>query len=387
VAFNQSSNKSNSRSAAVPGPAGTAPSAGAERPDFALAELLGQELAQPLSDMQSALQDIETNKNFTRDDFNRLSASIKSARKLAMQSQQIARLAGGRLRQSHENLKLDAMVLAAMQERSREFRKKGIEIFQRIRPVEVIVDAGLLHSLIDAAFDWAAGLGSKLTVTLEMQNWPEHGLLTFKTKRAVSGRTIDSQANETEGDPSRDSVGWYLISEIAQAMGLLVNRTSSDQETRLVVEFSRTVKRLEGLTVVEMESGPESLYGNSRPMSGSRILLITDDVRLQLEVRQICTGTGMVLDSVANASHAVRFCEMESPTLVIIDEYMRDPVFEQLHQDLRNRDPNFPFIEIAATPNTFEMAGWTSESMSRLSKDALQMHLATILAAELTKVI
>jgi CheY-like chemotaxis protein len=250
----------------------------------------------------------------------------------------------------------------------------------------VFVDAGLLHSLIDAAFDWAAGLGRKLTVTLQMQNWPEHGMLAFKTKRAVSGKTLDAQAHETEGDPSCDSVGWYLINEIAQAMGVLVSRTSSDHDTSLVIEFSRTVKRLEGLTVVELEAGPESLYGASKPMAGVRILLITDDARLQVDVRQICTGTGMVLDCVANASQAVRFCELESPTLVIIDEYMRDPVFDQLHDDLRNGDPNFPFIEIAAAPSTLEMAGWTSESMSRLSKDALQLHLAEILSVELAKV-
>jgi len=37
---------------------------------------------------------------------------------------------------------------------------------------------------------------------------------------------------------------------------------------------------------------------------------------------------------------------MESPALVIIDEHMRDRVFEELHDELRNSDPNFPFIEI-----------------------------------------
>lgn len=356
------------------------------RPDFALAGMLGEEVAQLLADMQSVLAQVETSKSFTHHNFADLSVGIESARKLAMQGQQIARLAGGRLRQSHENLKLDAMVLSALQERASMFRKRGIEVFHRVRPVEVIVDAGLLHSLIDAALDWAAGLGRKLTVTLEMKNWPEHGLLVFKTSNAISDRTTASMPLEADGDPANDSVGWYLVREISEAMGLLVSRTTSEQESSLTLEFSRTVKRLEGLTVVETESGPESLYGLSRPMAGARILLITDDARLQIEVRSICHGTGLVLDCVANASQAVRFCEMESPTLVIIDEHMRDRIFDELYDDLRNADPYFPFVEIAAAPSTLEMAGWTSESMSRLSKDVLHTHLASVLAAELAKV-
>ena len=47
-----------------------------------------------------------------------------------------------------------------------------------------------------------------------------------------------------------------------------------------------------------------------------------------------------------SATLAVRFCEMESPALVIIKEHIRDCVFDELHDDLRNSDPNFPFIEI-----------------------------------------
>lgn len=248
--------------------------------------------------MQSVLLKVESSKCFTHNNFTDLGSGIESARKLAMQGQQIARLAEGQLRQSRETLKLDAMVLSALQERARVFRKRGIEIFHRVRPVEVIVDAGLLHSLIDAALDWAAGLRRKLTVTLEMKNWPEHGLLMFKTSDAISDTTSDQNPHKPTSAPSDDSVNWYLILEIARAMKLLVSRTSSAQESSLLLEFLRTVNRLEGLTVVEMEIGPESLYGLSKPMAVARVLLISDDARLQIEIKAIFHGTGLVLDCV-----------------------------------------------------------------------------------------
>jgi hypothetical protein len=61
-------------------------------------------------------------------------------------------------------------------------------------------------------------------------------------------------------------------------------------------------------------------------------------------------------------------------------------VFDDLYEVLRRTDPDFPFIEIAAAANTLEMAGWTSDSMSRLSRDALAGHLAATIMMDLAKV-
>ena len=311
-----------------------------------------------------------------------LTSAVTLANKLAMQSQQVARLASGRLRQSHEKLNLDVVLSTALQERAETFRNYGVEIFQRIHPVEVIVDAGLLYSLIEAALDWACGLGRKLTVTLEIKNWPEHGLLILKTSHVLA----NSHADGESGDPSEDTVGWYLIHAISEAMGLSINRIAAIAETSLIIEFTRTVKRLSGLTAVEMQTGPESMYGDSRAMAGSRLLVITDDARLQAEIRSICRGTGLVVDCVLNAEQGIRFCELQLPHLVIIDQYMRGYLFNQLYEDLRKTDPSFPFIEIASSANTLEMAGWTSDTMSRLSRDVLGRHLAESIVMELSKV-
>ncbi len=351
-------------------------------PDFKLAGIIGLQLSEPLRAMQTVLENIEQTQSFSQSHMLALNASVAEARLLAMQSQQIARLASGRLRQSHETMKLDVLVLTALQDRSQAFRQRGIEVFQRIRPVEVIVDAALLHSLVDAALDWAAGLGRKLTVTLEMKNWPENGLLTLKTSDVVSN-PLGSLDEASQGD---DTVGWYLLNEICQAMGLSIKRTQSNADTSLSIEFTRTVKRLGGLSAVEMETGPESMYGESRPMAGTQLLIITDDVRLQSEIRTIFQGTGLVVDCVSNAGQGFRFCEMQLPNLVMIDQQMRSPVFDQLYEDLRKTDPDFPFIEIASAPNTLEMAGWTSDSMSRLSRDVLASHLAETVMMDLAKV-
>ena len=166
--------------------------------DYALSGVIGRQFSAPLARMQKALEEIETTQHFSPKNMMVLSSGVNLANKLAMQSQQIARLAGGRLTQSHEKLKLDTLLSTALEERAEQFRNGGIEVFQRINPVEVIVDAGLLYSLIEAALDWACGLGRKLTVTLEIKNWPEHGLLILKTSHVVAS----SHEDEGDGHPS-----------------------------------------------------------------------------------------------------------------------------------------------------------------------------------------
>ena len=65
---------------------------------------------------------------------------------------------------------------------------------------------------------------------------------------------------------------------------------------------------------------------------------------------------------------------------------MRDHIFDELREDLRRTDPNFPFIEIATESNALEMAGWMSDGMTRVSRDTLSTQLSPILVMELAKV-
>ncbi|MBC7719258.1 MAG: hypothetical protein H7Z77_05645 [Chitinophagaceae bacterium] len=46
-------------------------------------------------------------------------------------------------------------VIDAMKDRKQTFRESGVELYQQIQPVEVIVDASLMSSLIKEALDWA----------------------------------------------------------------------------------------------------------------------------------------------------------------------------------------------------------------------------------------
>ena len=165
-----------------------------------------------------------------------------------------------------------------------------------------------------------------------------------------------------------------------------VEKQCSSQGISVLLEFSRTVKRLKGMTAVEMDTGFDSLHGESRPMPGLRLLVITNDEMLRMEVLSISRKLSLIVDFAPSTSQGMRYCELDPPHMVVIDERIRDDVFDELMTALRRTDPNYPFVEIADQSNTLEVAGWMSDSMTRLSRDALRTQLPSILVLELAKV-
>lgn len=362
----------NPRSSPAPAPAPA-------RTDWQLAGVIGSQLADPLAAMQHVLQEFDRTQNISGSQMQLLKLSLDSARDVARKSQQITRLAGGRLRQSHERLRLDELLRDALLARTKAFQQRGVELHHSLRTVEVIVDAALLSSLMDAALDWALSMGSRLVVTLGMKNWPEHGMLTLKASESVSYGAFN---DDRQGG---DTLGWYLLSEIARAMGVSVDRVNTATDVSLTIEFPRTVKHLEGLTAVELDTEGDSISSEFKPLAGHRLLVITQDEKLRLETLAVTRQLGLEVTFTPSTAKGMRFCEGDMPHLVIIDERLRDAVFDELQESLRKLEPNFPFIEIASKANTFEVADWTSASMTRVSHDCMRAQMPHILTMELAK--
>lgn len=358
-----------------------------DRRDLALVGEIGLTLSNPVLAIQRVLEDLGTTRVPTQAQIGQLTSALKSVRTIARHSQQIARLGSGRLRQSHEKLKLNILVLEALQEREPLFKQLGVELYHGIKPVEVIVDAGLLICLLDAALEWALSIGRRLIITLEMKNWPEHGILLIRASDKPRRGDSGSDSDRIDEDEEMGSVlAWALLAETAGAMGVSVDRITSASESAVMIEFARTVKRLEGLTAIEVDTGFDTLQGESKSMAGHRVLVISRDDMLRTDIQNTARMMGLTTDFVTTSRQAVNFCCLETPHMVIIDERVRDDTFDELCENLRKTDLNYPFIEITNQSNVLEMAGWMSDSMTRVSRDSLHAKLGSILAMELAKV-
>ena len=120
-------------------------------------------------------------------------------------------------------------------------------------------------------------------------------------------------------------------------------------------------------------------------MTGHRVLIITNDNLLRHETQNAARSMDVMVDFVLNSQLGMRFCELKIPHVVIIDERLHDDIFDALSKKLRKTDPNYTIIEIASESNLLEMAGWMSDSMTRISRDGARNQLTSILAMELAK--
>jgi hypothetical protein len=362
----------------------TPPAPSQEQPDFALAGIIGATLATPLQRMKNIIDEFGQTKKISRAQLNELKRALAASDKVARQAQQIARLSEGRLRQSHERLPLGKLLEEALADRAAQFTLGGVELAHNIRPVEVIVDPGLLSSLLDASLDWALGLGKRLSVSLTIKNWPEHALLQVRSSEPVM-----TEGHSQDLSDRGDAMDWQLLVQLARAMGVSVQREFAPGSATVTLEFARTVKQLEGITAMEIDSGDgdsiASGHSGSRPLAGHRLLLATGDPMVRAEVQAAAGLLGLVVDTVATSRQAVRAVELDRPHMLIIDERVRDSAVDGLIEDLKRHNPNFGLLEVADDANTFAIASWMSDTNTRVSRDLLRAQLPSLLTLELAK--
>lgn len=347
-------------------------------PNYALVGQFGAELAEPINTMHRIVQAFNQSRHMSHAHMVSLVASVETALHLTRQSQQIARLAEGRLRQSHERISLDELLHQTLAGFAPALKARGIEIHRNIKPVEIIVDPGLLSSLVESAVTWGCSQGKRVVVSLGIKNWPEHGMLAIKA----------SNPNATRGAPvEADTVVWQLLVLTAQVMGVTLEREiTAEGEATLLLEFARTVRQFEGVTSFEMDiSGDSSFHNGTKPMAGMRILLITNDPMVKVEVEAAGKLLGLLVDRVPSVEQAQRYVKLGMPHLVVIDERLNDDSFGRLQNDITATNPNLGFIEIADESNVFEISSWMSDSLTRVSRDVMRAQLPSVLTLELAR--
>ena len=346
--------------------------------DLTLLAQFASELAGPINAMHSIVLEFSRNHHITHAEMLTLVESVEGARRITRQSQQIARLAEGKLRQSHERIQLDDLLQRTLKERAAGLQARGVELVRNIKPVEIIIDPGLLFSLVETAMDWASSNAKVIIVSLAIKNWPEHGLLTIK----ASGLSAEGQQAMRA-----DSLTWQLLTHTASAMGVTPEREITlNGEVVVRLEFARTVKQFQGLTAMEIDSsGDSSFHNGTKPLAGLRVLLVSADSFVRGEVESAGRRLSLQVDSVQSVEKAKAYVKLAMPHLLVIDERLSDDDFEVLQSELRQVEPNLGFIEIADQSNTFEVSSWMSDSMTRISRESLRAQLPSVLTLELAR--
>lgn len=375
----------NEQVAAPPVAAGPVPVEGAVAPGLhpEIVGTIGEEFAHSLTQAMDLVLQAAANPRLAGITLSRTHFLVDVLRRKAMSLQQISRLAQNRVRQSHEKLALHEVAQTVLDERSAEHKAAGMIVNTRFKAVEIIVDPGLLMSLIGAALDWVTEFGTVVRMTSGMKNWPQHGQLGFTAAQGV--RTQEDIDHKTTVN---QSIAWHLLQQTALAMGVGLQMQETVYERSLMIEFPRTVVALEGMTMVEMDAGPaHDSFGsvNSNFIAGHQIMVISADYNFYKQVRDICKGLSLHCEQAPSVQEAERLCEKRVPHLIVCEESLADDRYDALLDDLDRHSPGFPTILVGDGGHGFELSGWSGNNKSRISRKQVAEQLPSALTVELTR--
>lgn len=346
---------------------------------------IGQEIASPLTAALERVTTLIATGRIDRAGLRALRDEIEHARNAGMICQQLSRLAGGRVAQSHEKVHLTHTLQSVLAHRAREMQAHGTQVKQVLQPVEVIADAPLLFGLLNALLDWSMSCAhGSIDFTIDTKPWPAYGRLVCR----FPYRPLDEAERQSIGHPTAelDSLVWRLLEHTAHAIGLTLLRDKDGAHIQLTLEFPRTINPL--LESIQPTSASASDFVdsvNSKPLAGSHVLVISSRRDTRVQVREAIKHMGLVVDFVSSVEEAIEFCSDGLPHAIVIESVLKGARFKQLAADIRKEVPEFVFIEIDENGADFQISTVSTSGHARLGRDAIMSALPSALIYELTR--
>ncbi len=403
-----------------------------------IVQQLGAEVAGPLSTALERIQELISTGQIDRQGLRALRDSVAQAREAGMVTQQLARLASGRLRLARERVHLTQVMRGVLAQRSRETQARGIQVRQLLQPIEIMTDGSLLFSLLNAVMDWAlANTHSSLEMRLDLTPWPTKARLVcrFAHRSLDLGNAPTVTLSDTP--ESLNSLTWRLIEQTALTMGVLPLREDEAGITLLTLEFPHIAseERPAGAGSLSEKGGagastaggtsssvPSSVAAsgtgsasssdrasrpsthspsvshlldrddtlpphNSKPLAGCHLLIVSARKELRQEIQDAVRHMGLIVDTVASMNEALEFCEEGLPHGIAFEQSLHGPDFDRLHADVTAEVPGFSFIEVRDGEQPTQLSTATPDRLARIARSHLGDALPSVLLFELSKAI
>jgi len=348
---------------------------------------LGAEMAMPLTAALDRVQSLVSTGRIDKSSLRSLGEEIQRARHISMSGQQLARLASGRVRQTHERMPLTETLKDILSQRAKDIQACDVGIKQMLRPVEVVVDASLLFSLLNTVLTWALeNARSHIELRADIKTWPTHARLACRFVCPVAGTGHDT-VDEARQQSALDSMTWRLLQQTAWTMGLPIERKIEGADVHLTIEFPRTIsEQMEGVTAIELDQGFAPSI-NSKPLAGSQVLVVASRRDVRVQIRDAMRNMGMIVDFVNSIDEAREFCRGGLPHAIVVESVLRGDRFNEMRSEVDSEGADVVFIEIIEEGNTFEISGFGGRNMARVGRDAIMTSLPSALMFELSKTI
>jgi len=353
-----------------------------------LAGQLGGEIAAPLSAALARIDAVLATGKLDRAGLNALRADVEQARRTAIVGQQIHRFAAAKARPSHEQIELGQLLREALLQRAAETEAHGLEVRQVIKPAQVVVDAPMLFSLLQAVLDWSIeNARSTIEFRLEVKTWPVNALLSCRFGHQPADQVED------DGSPvggryvaSRlDTMAWRLVQQAAQSLGLVLSRQDTPATTLLTLEFPRTVNQLMLATAANENDTIELRPAGEPAAQVNHVLVLASRREVRNQVREAIRHMNLMADYAHDIEAAREFIADATPQAVVYEAAMGTESFEALRRDLLARAPRTSFIQISEEGRALEISMHDGRQLTRIGRDAVVESLPSALNFELAR--
>lgn len=358
-----------------PAPASAAPTLGE------VVARIGAEVSAPLTTALERVVALASTGRIDRHGLQALRSEIDGARRVGLRGQQIARLAGGEVRQSVERLDLAQSLRGVLAGQSLHGNGDAIAVPPAPTRAEVLCDASLLHTLLDAAASWSSALAcNQVDWRIDVKPWPVRARVLCRFAHRPADN-VSGQAPTGEPDLSLDTLDWLLMRYTAHLAGVLVQRQDGPSHTQLTLEFLNTVNgTMEGAAAVDLVASADS---GATSISGCQLLVLASQRPTRQRLREAVQGQDLLIDHVSTVADAAQYCQDGAPHALLYESAFQGEGLSALLADLGRNAPSVVLVEVLPEGQDCEMSAAGTNPVTRLGIDALRNMLVPVLLLEM----
>ena len=357
---------------------------------FELVRQIGAEVAAPLSAALERVHLLAASGRIGKASLRALGEEITRARRVALTAQQIGRLTGT-VTQNPSRIDLPQTLRDALERRGKEIEARGLEVRQVLKPAQVLADSTLMAALLNSLLDWAFDhcCDRLIHVVTDLRNWPVRVQLVCEFAwRPADEVDTESQAQfaAAKSDDTRtlDSVDWRLVERLAGIMGVLIERSDSPWQARVLFEFEQAI-RIATPPMMDLPRDDDSTaFGlDDTPMAGHHVLVVSPRREIRNLIREAVRPMGLMVDYVTSVEEAREFCGGGVPHGVVFDEAL--PAFDALRLELQAQHPELAMLQVCDDIDALEVADSGTQRVARVGLHGLIETLPSALAYELAR--
>ncbi len=266
---------------------------------------------------------------------------------------------------------------SVLAKRANDLRRSGVLLVPQLQSCSIDGDPNLCRALVESAIEWALPFGNRLTVTTELSSWGDAARMSVVADQVV--RTSDGA--DVPGMERASVFMWELITELAQAAGVLATRSQVDGKTGISIEFPVQNDNEGGIASHELRL--QTL--DSPQLSQMDVLVYATTASTKMAIDKAMSKAECRTRYATSLTHLVRECELSLPAAMVLESELMDENVQSLIEDLRRHIRSFAIIEIVKTANVYDVSLPGSKKPCRLSAANIDSNLRDALMFELAQ--